>query len=207
MPPSFALGVVILAAGRSTRMGRPKLLLPWGDTSVIGHLISEWRALEVGQVAVVRAADDAVLQLELDRLGFSLADRILNPTPERGMFSSVQCAARWSAWKAGLTHWAIVLGDQPQISRDTLRTILAFSAAHPEQICVPKQGGHRRHPLLLPRTEFLQLAGSTAPDLKSVMDHHIEKIGFCELDDAALELDIDRPEDYERAVAMFLRKR
>src|SRR5436309_4018491 len=121
MPTSFALGVVILAAGRSTRMGRPKMLLPWGDTSVIGHLISEWRALEVGQVAVVRAADDAVLQLELDRLGFSLADCILNPTPERGMFSSVQCAARWSGWKAGLTHWAIVLGDQPQISRETLR--------------------------------------------------------------------------------------
>jgi len=38
---SFAVGVVILAAGRSARMGRPKLLLPWGGTSVLGHLLAQ----------------------------------------------------------------------------------------------------------------------------------------------------------------------
>ena len=42
---SFSVGVVILAAGRSARMGRPKLLLPWGETSVLGHLIKQWQAL------------------------------------------------------------------------------------------------------------------------------------------------------------------
>ena len=40
-----AIGVIILGAGASSRMGRPKLLLPWGDTSVIGHLIRQWQAL------------------------------------------------------------------------------------------------------------------------------------------------------------------
>ncbi|HRY59690.1 MAG: NTP transferase domain-containing protein [Verrucomicrobia bacterium] len=40
-----ALGVVLLAAGRSARMGKPKLLLPWGDTSVLGHLIRQWQSL------------------------------------------------------------------------------------------------------------------------------------------------------------------
>ena len=47
-------GVVILGAGASSRMGRPKLLLPWGDTSIIGHLIEQWRALAAAQIAVVR---------------------------------------------------------------------------------------------------------------------------------------------------------
>ena len=39
---SVRVGVVILAAGRSRRMGKPKLLLPWGETSVLGHLIRQW---------------------------------------------------------------------------------------------------------------------------------------------------------------------
>src|SRR3989442_15619712 len=111
MPAPFSLGVVLLAAGRSRRMGRPKLLLPWGKTSVIGHLIGRWQELGAQQIAVVCAAGEPSIQEELDRLRFSRANRISNPAPERGMFSSIQCAARWFGWEAGLTHWAIVLGD------------------------------------------------------------------------------------------------
>ena len=48
-----AFGVVILGAGASTRMGRPKLLLPWGDTSIIGHLLGQWRGLGARPIAVV----------------------------------------------------------------------------------------------------------------------------------------------------------
>ena len=115
---AFFLGVVLLAAGRSTRMGKPKLLLPWGRTSVLGHLIKQWKALGAKQIAVVCAPDDGAMRVELDRLGFPVQDRIINPAPDRGMFSSIQCAAQWSGWQAALTHWAIVLGDQPhQIGR------------------------------------------------------------------------------------------
>ena len=91
-----SLAVVILAAGRSVRMGRPKLLLPWGQTSVLGHLLGQWQALRVGQTAVVCAAGDDGIHAELDRLGFPAADRICNPAPDRGMFSSIQCAANQS---------------------------------------------------------------------------------------------------------------
>ena len=69
-------GAVILAAGSSSRMGRPKLLLPWGATSVLGHQIQTWRSLSVGQIAAVVAAGDTTVQAELDRLGFSTRDRI-----------------------------------------------------------------------------------------------------------------------------------
>ncbi len=46
-------GVIILGAGASSRMGTPKLLLPWRDTTIIGHLISQWRELGAAQIAVV----------------------------------------------------------------------------------------------------------------------------------------------------------
>ena len=115
-----AFGVIILGAGASSRMGRPKLLLPWNDTTVIGHLIRQWRKLGARQIAVVHRPNDAALAAELDRLDFPAKDRIENPKPERGMFSSIVCAANWDRMAAGIAVWAIVLGDQPHLRLETL---------------------------------------------------------------------------------------
>lgn len=199
---AFAVGVVILAAGRSARMGKPKLLLPWGKTSVLGHLIEEWRALRAKQVAVVCAPGDRAIQAEMDRLGLPARNRITNLNPQRGMFSSIQCAAQWPGWQPALTHWAIVLGDQPHLRRQTLRQVLRFSAAHPTKVCQPARRGHGRHPVLLPGLVFQQLAGSAARTLKGFLAARRRRIAYCELDDPGLDVDIDRPEDYQKAVLL-----
>src|SRR5579863_7664083 len=115
------LGVIMLAAGASSRMGKPKLLLPWRGTTVIGHLILQWQELGVAQIAVVLRTNDSALAAELDHLNFPKSDRIENPQPERGMFSSVVCAANWHGWRKEISSWAIVLGDQPHLQPDTLR--------------------------------------------------------------------------------------
>jgi molybdenum cofactor cytidylyltransferase len=200
------LGTVILAAGKSKRMGRAKLLLPWGKTSVIGHLVSLWKNLGADQIAVVCAAGDELIQAELERIGFPAEQRIVNAAPEQGMFSSIQCAARWKGWSAGLTHWVIALGDQPHLRGETLLKLIEFSAAHPENICMPRQGGHRRHPVWLPRKAFLEITSSNAAHLKAFLDRPPVAVQFCELTDAALELDIDHPEDYEEAKRLYLRE-
>jgi molybdenum cofactor cytidylyltransferase len=184
-------------------MGRPKMLLPWGKSSILGHLINQWRTLGAEQIGVVHAADDTELKRELDHLSVPNADRIVNAAPQRGMFSSIQCAARWPGWATGMTHWAIVLGDQPQIGRETLQAIITFSSAHPDEICVPKHRGHRRHPVIMPEKAFVQLAHSNAADLKSFLDAPPRPAIFCELDDSALELDIDTPEDYQRITEIY----
>ena len=199
---AFSVGVVILAAGRSARMGKPKLLLPWLGTSVLGHLIQQWRALRAKQITVVCAPANRAIQAELDRLGFPAENRIYNPTPERGMFGSIQCAARWPGWQTALTHWAIVLGDQPHLQPQTLRRVLDFSAAQPAKVCQPARHGQGRHPVLLPQTQFRQLAGSTAATLKEFLAARPREVTFCEVDDPGLEVDIDRPEDYHKALDM-----
>ena len=196
---AFSVAAVILGAGRSARMGQPKLLLPWGGTTVLGHLIEQWRALGAKQIAVVCAPSDLAVRTELDRLGLPDANRICNPAPARGMFSSIQCAAQWPGWQAGLTHWAIVLGDQPHLKPQTLRRVLDFSAAQPTKLCQPAHRGHGRHPVLLPKSLFRQLAASTAATLKKFLAAQDRQVALCELDDPGLELDIDRPEDYEAA--------
>jgi molybdenum cofactor cytidylyltransferase len=196
---AFSVGVIILAAGRSARMGKPKLLLPWGKTSVLGYLIEEWRALHVKQIAVACATGDLAIQAEMDRLGFPAQDRIINPNPQRGMFSSIQCAAQWPGWQPALTHWAIVLGDQPHLRPQTLRRVLEFSAAQPGRVCQPARQGHGRHPVLLPKAVFRQVAATTATTLKEFLAAEAAQVALCEMDDPGLDLDIDRPEDYAAA--------
>jgi molybdenum cofactor cytidylyltransferase len=181
-------------------MGKPKLLLPWGETSVLGHLIEQWEALGAKQIGVVCATGDRAIRLEMDRLGFPAQDRIVNPAPQRGMFSSIQCSAQWPGWDAAITHWAIVLGDQPHLKQQTLRRVLVFSAAHPASVCQPARHGHGRHPVLLPKSVFRRVATSTAATLKEFLAGSPLKVAFCELDDAGLDLDMDYPKDYQNAL-------
>jgi molybdenum cofactor cytidylyltransferase len=196
------LGVVILAAGASSRMGRPKMLLAWEDTTVIGHLLRQWRELGAAQVAVVCATANTALAAELDRLRFPDHNRIVNPQPERGMFSSIQCAASWNGWGPALTHWAISLGDQPQVRLETLRRVMEFAAAHSSSVCQPSHHGRGRHPVILPADVFLCLRDSQAVDLKQFLVERGTPTRRCEMDDPGLDLDLDEPADYERALAL-----
>jgi molybdenum cofactor cytidylyltransferase len=206
-PHAFSLGTVILAAGNSSRMGRPKLLLPWGATTVLGQLIAEWTRLRATQITVVCQAGDRAMHAELDRLGFPAAGRIVNPEPERGMFSSVQCAARWEGWRPGLTFWAMVLGDQPHLLPGTLDGLIKFARRHPGRICQPGRGGHARHPVLLPAPVFRELAGARHKTLKAFLSAHSAMVELAGTDDPGLELDIDRPEDFQKAWEMFFGRR
>jgi molybdenum cofactor cytidylyltransferase len=198
---ALSLGVVILAAGASIRMGQPKLLLPWGPTSILGHQIETWRKLATCQVAVVCSAADQALHAELYRLRFPMEQRILNPTPHLGMFHSIKCAASWVGWAADTCSWAIVLGDQPQIRFETLRTLLQFAARHAGRICQPSQGDRRCHPVLIPRATFEQLGQATEATLREFLEGR--EVALCPMADPGLDLDIDHPEDYRRAVSSF----
>lgn len=200
---SLSVGVTILAAGASRRMGKPKLLLPWGTTSVLGRLLQQCDALKVSQAAVVCASDAAPLAEELDRLSFPQVNRIINPAPDRGMFSSIQCAANWIGWKAELTHFFIMLGDQPHLRVETLRQLLDFGALNPDKICQPLRSGRRKHPVLLPKRVFAELKNTSADDLKQVLLAHASELSGFESADAGLDLDMDTPEDYERVRKLF----
>ena len=197
---NICLAAVILGAGRSVRMGRPKLLLPWGKTSVLGHLLRQWSSAGVAQIGLVHAARDSGMLKELNRLGVSTKDRIENPNPDRGMFSSIVCAARSPFWSSLLTHWAIALGDQPHLKLESLRQLLEFAKYHPDNVSQPMRNGKRRHPVVIPKSIFLKLASSSSNSLKEFLSTH-EVSGF-ECDDPGLDLDMDTPEDYRQAKAL-----
>ncbi|MGD0813144.1 MAG: nucleotidyltransferase family protein [Verrucomicrobiota bacterium] len=198
------LGVVLLAAGISRRMERPKLLLSWGGTSIAGHQIGLWNGLGVKQIAIVCAAGDKAMQAELARIHFPAENRIVNHAPQQGMFSSIRCAARWAGWSTGLTHWAITLGDQPHLRPQTLLALLECAATYPGKVCQPCRHGHLRHPVLMPKTVFLQLETTPQATLKDFLDKLPESATGCDVDDPGLSQDIDTPADYEKALALYI---
>jgi molybdenum cofactor cytidylyltransferase len=183
-------------------MGRPKLLLPWGDTTVLGHLVETWKSLRARQIAVVCAKDAGAVAEELDRLHFPLDNRICNPAPERGMFSSIRLAAGWNGWMDDLTHRVLVLGDQPHLNSATLQALLDFAAAHPDRICQPSRRGRRRHPVVLPKSLCDTLSDCRDSDLKHFLESQENRLAAFESTDDGLDLDIDTPADYERALRL-----
>ena len=166
-------------------------------------MIRQWDELKAGQIAVVCSKDLPAIQDELDQLGFSKENRIYNPAPDRGMFSSIQCAAAWPGWNTNLTHWVIALGDQPHLRQGTLQTLLDSGAANPNRICQPLRGGRRRHPVLLPKAAFAGLKDCAVADLKQFLEYHENEWAGYESDDAGLDFDMDTPADYEHARQLY----
>jgi len=195
---SVAFGVVILAAGASTRMGRCKLLLPWGDKTILTHLLGQWRSAGAAQIAPVIDPSNQLVRKALEDAGFSSSDWIENSSPQMGMFSSLQEASRWTGWLSTLTHWIISLGDQPHIQISTLCLLLDAARKNPTRICQPALHGHAAHPIVLPARNFRQLAQSETADLRTYvrmcealrLRFQVEDAGVCE--------DLNTPEEYAR---------
>ena len=196
----FHFGAVILAAGFSTRMGKPKMTLPWGGTTILGRLISQWTAVGTTQLAVVIRPDAVEIQSELDRLHFPQENRIPNPNAKQGMFSSIQCAANWPAWDDHLKAFALVLGDQPHLQQQTLEQLRDFAAQHKTLICQPELDRRARHPVFLPRPIFCELQVTVAETLKDFLSEKADISRTVGINDPGLLLDLDKPADYEQAV-------
>jgi len=173
-------------------------MLPWGTTTVLDHLIRQWTDAGATQIALVRAAEDEALDKERLRAG-TFTDSIINPAPERGMFSSIQCAAQWSGWKAAVTHWIIALGDQPHLQLGTLKRLVEAARNEAPAVWQPARSGRPRHPVVLPKSAFERVRTSMVSDLKEFLNSAPEVRRTVEINDPGLDLDIDTPDDYERA--------
>lgn len=135
-----AVAAVVVAAGRSERMGRQKLGLPLGSSTMLGWTVRTTLASGCDVVVVVAGPTTPSLP-DLDRLLVTT-----NPEPERGNVSSLRCGI--AAAPAGASI-IVIPGDQPEISTDTIdRVIAASGAGNPWAVICEYQDGPG-HPLLL----------------------------------------------------------
>ena len=191
--------VAILAAGESRRMGKPKLCLPWGQTTILGHILSQWREAGAEKILVVHGPGETPVTLELDRLGIPSAQRAATLAPERGMMGSVVTAAARALRDVTLTHLVIALGDQPHVRAETLRELRHACEAAPGKIVRVVFQDKPGHPLALPANVLAELSVTSSETLRDFL--RLKEIPACDLTsrDSGVLLDLDTPDDYARA--------
>ena len=107
---------------------------------------------------------------ELDRQNFPAKNRVKNPRPERGMFSSIVCAATWDGWHDGVSSWAVILGINRTCKRQPCARCWEFSAGNPDAICQPIVGDRTGHPVILAKAAFADVKNSSAETLKDFLE-------------------------------------
>jgi molybdenum cofactor cytidylyltransferase len=196
MNRSFA---IIPAAGKSTRMGAPKLLLPLRDRPVIDHVLKAWtRSLVAHTVIIVREHDERLL----DRCRRFDVDIVVARQPPPDMKASIQLGldhvqARYRP--AGQEPWLVAPADSPRLSADLINALLrAYDPAAPAAI-VPVIGDRRAHPALLPWSESPRLAELAPSDgfnrlLTNILVRQLPWY------DSSIADDFNTPADYARLV-------
>jgi molybdenum cofactor cytidylyltransferase len=204
---------ILLAAGRSRRMGSQKLLLPFAGGTVIAHVVGQVLAAPVDRTVVVVGAD---AELVAAALAGRAVEFVANPDPEGDMLSSVRCGLR--ALPADCEAALVALGDQPGITAGLVgRMVEAWLAApwgqapaassHSAIACrgaksgiyVPACGGRRGHPILFSaryRDEIL--GGFGGVGLRGLLQSHPQDVREVPVPPELLLEDMDYPEDYRR---------
>ena len=192
------IAAILLAAGESTRMGRPKALLPWRDTTLVEYQVRELTAAGVEHIAVVlgHAAGEVWPRVPDE------AHMVVNEAYREGRASSLRAGA------AALPDDAdpiLILGvDQPR-PRDELRTLLAAHQKGGVAVTVPVHEGRRGHPPVLAGDLLpeLRAASEETAGLRGVLAAHQEAVREVEASSAIVLLDLNTPEQYRQALARY----
>jgi molybdenum cofactor cytidylyltransferase len=190
------IGAIVLAAGRSRRMGTQKLLLPFAGQTVIGQVVDQLLAAAIDSVVVVVSGDGPAIA---EALAGRRVELVTNPEPDSEMLSSIRCGLR--ALPANCHAALIAVGDQPAVTTALVQTLVAAYQLSGRGIVVPVADGKRGHPTILSAKYFNEiLSCHDSVGLRGLLLAHTDDVHEVEIDNASLLADIDLPVDYARAV-------
>lgn len=165
-------------------MGRPKALLDYRGETFLHRL-----------VRIFRVYCEDVLVVASQPLPGCEARTVINPQPERGMLSSLQCGL--FALNPGAPAAAFTAVDIPAIAESTVEQVVAGWSG--ELLRIPRHRGRRGHPVLMSRQlvpEFLALPASE--QARTIVHRHESEIVYVDVDDPGILADVDTPADYEQ---------
>ena len=190
----FVTGLV-LAAGGSSRLGRPKQLLPFGSGTLLGHVLDVARGCAFDQTLCVIGGGGG--RAALDAVGFEGVDVIENPAFGEGCSSSI--AAALGAVSPVCDVLVLMLGDQPGVTAASVAALLGGRGDAPLAVCHYDDG--RGHPFAFGRGVFGDLAALHGD--KGIWKL-LDRAGSSVVDvpvPGCVPLDVDTWDDYERVLA------
>jgi molybdenum cofactor cytidylyltransferase len=184
------ISAVILAAGQSRRMGQPKMLLPWGNTTVLGKVIEMIRYAGIDDVLIVTGGAKA----EVEKSIRHYAVRIAHNDNKGEMLESIQIGLRTQKNSEAVL---IALGDQPQIEGETARKIIEAWNRTCTGIVVPSYENKRGHPWLIAKKYWDEILNMpTDKSMRDFFSQHKDEILYVNVDTPTILQDLDTPEDY-----------
>ncbi|MBL8908512.1 MAG: molybdopterin-binding/glycosyltransferase family 2 protein [Rhizobiales bacterium] len=189
------IAAIVLAAGRSSRMGESKMLVDFRGKPLIRVTVEAVLGSAASPVVVVTGNQAEDVRAALDGLDVVIAD---NPDYAQGLSTSLRTGL--AALPADVAGAVVCLGDMPLVEPAVIdRLIAAFSPAEGRLICVPTYDGKLGNPVLWGReffAEMSQLSGDRGA--RSLLDAHGEQLVEVPVSGDAILVDIDTPDVLER---------
>ncbi|MCQ3936590.1 MAG: hypothetical protein DPW18_06040 [Chloroflexi bacterium] len=194
------VSAIVLAAGRSVRMGQPKMLMPWGETTVLGRVIQTIRAAGIEDIVLVTNSEIA------GRITNDDLHIVLNDDGE--MLTSLQCGLRallgspssilpGQDGKGQAEAALICLGDQPQVREGSVRLVCEAFQETKSNLVVPSYHMRRGHPWLAARALWDEILSMREPaTMRDFLNRHNAEILYVESGTPAILQDLDTPDDY-----------
>jgi molybdenum cofactor cytidylyltransferase len=178
---------IILSAGASRRMGTPKALLPLDGETFLDRLIRLFSEVAITPI-VVLGQQAAQIQSGIER--GAEAAFVVNPDPERGMLSSLQCGLKAVPQTAQAVMFTPV--DHPNLERSTLEKLIGHFNVERAAVIVPAFQGEHGHPVLIARPLMAELLALPATAQASDVIHRYRSAtSYIPVDDSAVITDID----------------
>ena len=187
------IAAIVLAAGMSRRMGRPKLTLPWGKKTVIEQVVVTLQHAGIEEIVVVIGGNHAQVADCLQEADVRI---VLNPDYARtDMLESFQAGLR--SLGAAVPAALVCLGDQPQIEAMVVSRLMDEYNATRAGIIIPSYNNHRGHPWILDRQYWPEvLALPEGATLRLFLENHREAIDYVLVNSPSVLQDLDTPDDY-----------
>ena len=194
------ISAIVLAAGKSVRIGKGnKMLLPFGESTILGTVISSLEQSLVDEVIIV--TDDNIISNQVSTAG--KAKFVVNKEANKGMTTSIQCGVKTTSTK--VSGFMICLGDMPTLTKDDYNLLINnYLDASGEVILVPIQKARRGNPVLfshhfLDQIMSLESMQGCKPLLLSFPSYVIE----VPVTNDHFFIDIDSKADYRQAIKNY----
>lgn len=199
---------IIPAAGRSRRMGQPKLLLDIVGQTVISRVLSALRQAGVPRTLVVVRSDDEALIREVRESGGEVVTPAVAPEEMRQSVEyALQHVRHTKATFGAFAGWMLVPADHPTLHPEVIQRLIAAWSDHPQLIAVPVHAGQRGHPTLFPWSMVEDVFSLPADQgLNCLLRMKPESVLEVEVPDSRVLDDLDTPEDLLRLREGFARE-
>ena len=192
---------IILAAGLSTRMGEPKQLLPFRDSTIIETVIDNLLGSKLSEVIVVVGHEAEKIQTRIQHKPVKI---VFNPDYQDGMLTSAQYGV--GSISASADAFAMTLVDLPLITPDLVDMVIDAYVQAEGGIAVPSYNYRRGHPVIFDRRYADDILGldENSGGVRSLYKKYADDIHYVTVDTDRVLTDIDYRKDYEEALQKSL---